>query len=315
MIPSPPEYLLALEGGGTRCQAALFDGAGRLRHTCDAGPVNTNFVPVAQAEQSAQAAVLGVLAAAAVPAAAVRHIVTALVAAQGVAQAAHALCPNADYRAYGELLVVFARAGLYRPHGVALVAATGSTAWGVRADDRREVLLGGWGALLGDEGSAYALGLLGLRAAVLASEQRAPAPTGLVAAVGAHFHLSPADLHTGLIELAYHPPLGRAEVARIAPVVTALAAAGDPLAVRLTAQVAADLADLALHAARRLFQPDEVFAVAVAGGLTNAGDLLLAPLAERLAAEFPHAAFHVGREAPAVALGRLALHALKENLC
>ncbi len=317
MAEHPPLdfFLIALEGGGTRCQAAVLDGAGRLRQTRDGGAVNTNFVSPQQARQAVLAAVQGALADAAVDPAEVRHFATALVAADFGAETFAALCPRAAFHAYGELAVVFARAGIYRPHGVAVVAGTGATAWGVRADDGREVVLGGWGALLGDEGSAYALGLLGLRAAVRAFEQRAAAPTGLVQGVAAALNLDLSNFRAGLITLAYQKPLTRTEIARLAVVVTELAARDDPLAVRLTAKVAADLASLALHAARRLFQPAEAFDMALAGGLLNAGDLLLGPLRRRLRAEFPNAALHLGREAPAVALGRLALHDLQEALC
>jgi N-acetylglucosamine kinase-like BadF-type ATPase len=309
MQPST-EYLIALEGGGSRCQAALLDGAGQLVRLRDASAVNTNFVSPAQARQAVLAAVQGALADGAIPPAAVRHFVTALVAADFGAETFAALCPQAAFRAYGELAVVFARAGLYRPHGVGVVAGTGATAWAVRADDGREVVLGGWGALLGDEGSAYALGLLGLRAAARAFEGRAPAPTGLVAALAAALNLNPADFQRELIALAYQKPLNRTEIAALAVTVTALAAQQDPLAARLTGKVAADLAELALHAARRLFQPGETFAVVVAGGLVNAGDLLLGALRQRLVAEFPNAQLQIGSEAPAVALGRLALYDL-----
>ena len=304
------DFLLALEGGGTRCEAALFDGAGQLLRTHAAGPVNTNFVTVEAAHAAVQAAVQGVLAAAHVPAEAVRHCAVTLVAAGFESETFTALCPNASYHPYGELRVVFARAGRYAPHGVGLVAGTGATAWGVRADDGREVVLGGWGSLLGDEGSAYALGLAGLRAAVRAFEGRAPEPTALAEAVGAHFGLTPETFRDGLIALAYHPPLSRTAVAQVAPVVTTLAAAGDPLARRLTAKVAADLADLARHTARRLFAPAEPFDVVVAGGLVSAGPLLLDPVAAALQSEFPNVTFLAGTQAPAVALGRLALHDL-----
>ena len=310
-----PGFLIALEGGGTRCQAALLDGAGRLWQTLDAGAVNTNFVSVEQGQQAVRQAVTGVLATAEVPAEAVRYFVTALVASNLGADTFRALCPNATYRTYGELQVVFARAGIFRPHGVAVVAGTGSTVWGVRADDGREVILGGWGALLGDEGSAYALGLLGLRAAVRAFEQRAPASTGLVEAISAYFNLSLDEFRSGLIDLVYRKPLSRTEIAKLATVVTSLASRHDPLALRITDKVSTDLAALALNAARRLFQPSEPFDVVLAGGLVNAGEIMLGPVCQRLRAEFPSVTLQVGREAPAVALGRLALHDLQEALC
>jgi N-acetylglucosamine kinase-like BadF-type ATPase len=313
-MQSPPQLLIALEGGGTRCQAALLDAAGRLLQTQDSGAVNTHFVPIEQAQAAVLDAVSGVLAAAGIQPGAVDYFVSALVGASFGPETFGALCPRATYRSYGELQVVFARAGIFRPHGVAVVAGTGATAWAVRADDGRQVILGGWGALLGDEGSAYALGLLGLRAAVRAYEQRAPAPTALVEAICAHFNLSQAQFRDGLIALAYHQPLSRTEIADLAVLVTRLAGAHDPLAARITGKVSTDLSNLALEAARRLFGPSESFDVVLAGGLVNAGEIMLGPLHQRLRAEFPCATVQVGGEAPAVALGRLALHDLQEAL-
>src|SRR5690606_14401309 len=53
--------------------------------------------------------------------------------------------------------------------GILLIAGTGSIAWG-RAEDGRLVRCGGWGALLGDEGSGYALGLGALGSAARAAD-------------------------------------------------------------------------------------------------------------------------------------------------
>ena len=68
---------------------------------------------------------------------------------------------------------------------------------------------------------------------------------------------------------------------------------------------------LALFAARSLFAPHEAFDVALAGGLFNAGSLMIDPLAQRMAAAYPHARLHLGTEEPAIALGRLRLHTLQ----
>jgi len=97
--------------------------------------------------------------------------------------------------------------------------------------------------------------------------------------------------------------------------VTRLAQQGDPAAIIITAKTAADLADLALFTASRLFNPGETFDFVIAGGLVNAGEVLLSPLRQKLAEAYPHMKFQTGSEAPAVALGRLALHDLKEKNC
>ena len=308
-------YLLALEGGGTRSQAALIDSAGRVLQALESGDVNTNFVSFKQAQKAVLSSVAGALQAAEVSGESVSHFAAALVGPDFGAETFGRLCPHAVYHYYNERDVVFARAGFYRPHGVGVVAATGATAWGVRADDGRKAAFGGWGALLGDEGSAYAMGLAGLRAAVRAYEGRASAPTQLVEAICQHFNLTETTFHQGLIQMAYQKPLSRAEIATLAVIVTRLAQQGDLLALRITAKVSADLKALALHAARSLFIPAETFDLVLAGGLANAGELVLAPLRQGLAQEFPRAVFHIGNEAPAVALGRLALYDLQEASC
>ncbi len=302
------QYILSLEGGGTRSQAALLDMAGNPLHIRASTDVNTNFVAYDEARAAVLRAVSGVLDAAGISGDNVVHFVSALIGPQFGAEVFGALIPNATYHYYGERDVVFARAGIYRPHGVAVVAATGATVFGIRADDGHQMSVGGWGTLLGDEGSAYAAGLLGLRAAVRAYEGRLDAPTGLVEAVCAHFKLPLATFQRDLVHLAYQKPLSRAEIAGFAAVVARLADSGDVAAARIMSKVAADLTALMLHVTRKLFVPTEPFDVAAAGGLLNAGELIIAPLRQTLACEFPHARFIIGVEEPAVALGCLLLH-------
>jgi len=306
-------YILALEGGGTRSQAVLVDPSGQVCASAAAKDVNTNFTAYQAAQAAVRQAVSQALAGAGADGAQVDWLVSALVGPRFGAETYADLCPRARYRYYAESQVVFARGGFYRPHGVALVAATGATAWGVRADDGRHEAFGGWGSLLGDEGSAHALGLSALRASTRAFEGRLDAPTRLVEAISAHFRLDPADYRAGLVRAAYGGPISRAEIAALAPLVTRLAAEGDAIARRLVQKTAADLAWLGLHAARALFSPAERFDYVVAGGLTAAGEPILAPLRAGLAQEFPLARFIVGNQDPAVALARLAMFDLSQE--
>lgn len=63
---------------------------------------------------------------------------------------------------------------LGQPVGTVLIAGTGSICY-ARTADGREARSGGWGHLIDDEGSAYALGRDILRAVVRAADGRAPA--------------------------------------------------------------------------------------------------------------------------------------------
>lgn len=303
-----PTYLLALEGGGTRSQAALLAGDGTVLQTTEAGDVNTNFTSLTQARQQVLSAVERTLSAAQVSGAEVGLFVSALVGPRFGPEVFGEMCPNARFLFFNERDVVFARAGIYRPHGIGLVAATGATTWGVRQDDGREVFFGGWGSLLGDEGSAYALGLMALRASARIYEGREADPSRLVEAICIHFGLHQETFRQELVHLAYQKPLSRAEIAGLAVVVTRLAAEGDLPATRLCQKNAGDLANLGLHAARMLFHSAEAFDFVTAGGLTAAGDLILAPLRQGLEKEFPRATLHAGDAPPAAALGKLAIY-------
>lgn len=301
-------FLVCLEGGGTRCQAALLDMTGRVLATSQSTSVNTNFVSLQAAHAAALSAVTQVLGAAAVPGERVTHFASALVVTRFGPELFGAVIPNAQYLTYTERDVIFARSGLYLPHGVAVVAATGATAWAVRADDGREVVAGGWGSLLGDEGSAYDVGLRMLRAATRLFEGRINAPSRIVEALCERFGLDHSTFRSGLCDVAYQKPLTRAEIGGLAPITTQLAREGDAVALEIVERVALDLADLTLFAAQRLFAPQETFDVAAAGGLFNAGALIVEALAQRLSGAFPRARLVIGVEEPAIALGHLVLH-------
>ena len=286
----------------------MLDFSGVPLHTSEATDVNTNFVSLQDSQAAVLHAVTTVLTTANIPGQQVTHFVSALVGPKFGAELFSPLLPNATYHYYTERDVIFARAGIYQPHGVAIVAATGASAWGMRADDGRIVMVGGWGTLLGDEGSAYATGLSALRAAVRIYEGRITTPTRLVEVLNAHFGFTPATFRSGMYDIAYRNPISRPKIAQLAVLVTGLAAEGDLVALRIIRKVADDLANLALFAVRSLFETHETFDVAAAGGLLNAGDLILAPLKQTLTTEFPRARFVIGKEEPAVALGRFALH-------
>lgn len=161
--------------------------------------------------------------------------------------------------------------------GVALISGTGSSCF-ARAPGGETVQVGGWGYLLGDEGSGYDLALRALRLATQTADGRAAAP-GVLAAILAEWGLAaPADL----VAHVHTPGLGRPEIAALARPLLALAEAGDADALALLDKAAADLAQMAATAARRLqlVMPP----LALAGGLLCAGTALRARLAHTLGA-------------------------------
>jgi len=107
--------------------------------------------------------------------------------------------------------------------GLLLIAGTGSVALG-RAEDGREARVGGWGLLLGDEGSAYEIGMRALRAIARSTDGRGRA-TGLLPRFLADLNLvGPDDM------IAWAAMAAKTAVAALAPTVCDLAADGDEVA-------------------------------------------------------------------------------------
>jgi len=187
--------------------------------------------------------------------------------------------------------------------GVMVIAGTGSVAIGLDPDGE-VARAGGWGYLFGDDGSAFALGRGGVHAALHAHDGTGP-DTILVERI-------PAAIGMDLAAITweyYQGRLDRTAIARFAAVVTAAAAAGDPVAGRLVADAAAALANLAAAVIRRLHWPDGATAVAPVGGVFDAGPIVLHPLREALASRAPGAVLVPSRYDPAAGALLLAVRA------
>ncbi len=124
--------------------------------------------------------------------------------------------------------------------GLILIAGTGSVAY-ARAEDGALHRTGGWGYLLGDEGSGFALGRLGLQA--VAHVLDGGPPTCLQALFAERFDLAARE---AILHQVYHAqwPLQDA-----APLVLEAADAGDAVAARILREQTGALARQAAWAA------------------------------------------------------------------
>jgi glucosamine kinase len=191
-------------------------------------------------------------------------------------------------------------AGVPGGAGVVVVAGTGSIAYG-RDAQGRAARAGGWGYVLGDEGSGYWLGRHALRAVVRAADGRGRT-TALTARVLAHFHV---DRPQDLVWEIYGSGLKPTAIASLAAEVGAAAMEGDTLAEDIINAGAVELAGAAASVARRLSL--ERCPVVLAGGILRG----VAPLRERVVANLsralPDAEARVLEVEPALGAVRLAL--------
>src|SRR6478736_905450 len=146
--------------------------------------------------------------------------------------------------------------------GVALIAGTGSSAFG-RAQGGAIKRCGGWGYLLGDEGSGYALGRASLQLA-LRSLEAGDLSDSLAAAV---IEKHSVKTVTELTRAIYGSGDPRHAIAALAPLVCAAADDHNSHAIEFLNRAATDLAELAARAARAVDVADSGFPLAISGGL------------------------------------------------
>jgi N-acetylglucosamine kinase-like BadF-type ATPase len=145
--------------------------------------------------------------------------------------------------------------------GIALICGTGSLAWG-RNREGQTARSGGWGYLLGDEGSGYAIALAGLRAAVRAADKR-DEPTDMLAAF---MRKLGADSPQDLVAKIYGTQMTRERLAELASVVFDLHTT-DASAERIIQIAASELAQMIATVAAELRLPSRSFTLAMAGGV------------------------------------------------
>lgn len=143
---------------------------------------------------------------------------------------------------------------------------------------------GGWGYLLGDEGSATHVGLQAIRAALRDWDGRGE-PTALTELVRTEFAV---DRLPDIKPVIYDAAFSRARFGALAPKVVALAAT-DQVAAGILAAAGRELALLARAVLVEIFTPIEATPVHLVGGMFAAGAPLLDPLRTELARTHPAA--------------------------
>ncbi len=152
-------------------------------------------------------------------------------------------------------------AGIGHRPGVVIIAGTGSIAYGRNSRDEA-ARAGGWGYVLGDEGSGYWIGRQALRAVVRHADGRGR-PTALTPHVLAHFGVSRAQ---ELVYAIYHRNLRPSAIAAVTRAVQQAADEGDEVALSILAVGARELAGSAASVVRQLDLGATPFTFVLAGG-------------------------------------------------
>ena len=199
--------------------------------------------------------------------------------------------------------LVALEAGAPGQPGVVIISGTGSISYGrnARGEAARS---GGWGYVLGDEGSGYWIGRAALRAVLREADKRGP-KTALTPLLLQHFGVSEAQ---GLIHEVYHTNLKPTAIGVLARSVSTAFSQGDSAAIGILRAAADELESAALSVARRLGMVGEPFVFILAGGIFRAVSWLEQELTRRLPLSAPGATVRLLDREPASGAVMLALH-------
>jgi N-acetylglucosamine kinase-like BadF-type ATPase len=260
-------HVIGIDIGGSKTHAVSHLSSATGHTTVEAYADSANIASVGEAEATTQiAAVLAALAAqghGGIP-----DVVCAGAAGvdspEGEQRLRSVLAPqigSARLEVVHDAHLILAAAGV--TDGIAVISGTGSVAWG-HLPDGRTARAGGWGYLLGDEGSGYGIARDAVRHALAQADLGQPADlltTTMLKACGVPTPHALLDHFYAQAERRYW--------ARKSEVVFGLADAGDTAAIALVSAAAASLAELVRQVHRSLGRPADLPVVLGGGVFAN----------------------------------------------
>jgi N-acetylglucosamine kinase-like BadF-type ATPase len=244
-------YVLGIDGGGTKTQAVLMNANAEILGTGEAGPSNYQSIGEQQAKNSIIDAIIGAIADANLSGINIHGISLGLAGAgrpEDIALIKTWLpeiminTANIQWSLSAENILVCNDSlialvgGVGQPVGMVVIAGTGSQIFGQNQQGVTK-RVGGWGYLLGDEGSGYDLAIQGLKAVFRAYDGRGE-NTSLTSAFLNYLNLVNVE---GLIKLIYRSGWRVTDIAALAKIVDQEATQGDLIANQIIQGAIAEL--------------------------------------------------------------------------
>jgi N-acetylglucosamine kinase-like BadF-type ATPase len=243
---SGARFVMGVDGGATKTMAAVLDLESNALHLAHGGPSNEDTVGVRAAVRTLLATADEAIERAGINQDQLGSAVLAVAGVDTAAFARHVRSTRTEsWIVINDVVGAWATATGAGP-GVAAISGTGSNVFGV-GPNGRAWRAGGWGHVLGDEGSGYWLGVQSIKAALRDRDASGP-ETALSDAAIAFFDVP------SLEELAYRVysrPLTKGEIAAFAIETQHLAESGDAVARELYERGARELGEQIAAVIRR----------------------------------------------------------------
>ena len=275
--------ILGLDCGGTKTHAVLVDWNGEVLGEGFGGPSNPNASPMGTVRASIKEAVSealgnfrGSVKVACVSAAGTLGGMKDIL--EGILGE---LLPGAEIIVKRDYEIAHVACFLFNP-GVVFIAGTGSIAYGIN-EEGKTVRVGGWGHLVGDEGSGFWVGKEGIRAALRAYDGRGRG-TRLREYMLEYFKANTPD---GIIGRIYSSENPKTLLGGFAPYVVKAAREKDEVAMGIIKDAVEEIVLTYRAAVRRLGFSSVRDKLAITGGFYfGSRDLLRPLLTRRLEEEF-----------------------------
>ena len=315
--------VLGLDGGGTKTVCVLMDNTGQVLGRGEAGASNYQSVGKKAAFSSIQSALTQAVASTGIVKVEaiclglagverprdiqVAHSFVEQLRSSDVLPVTWALQPSNIVICNDALIALVG--GVGHAEGIVAIAGTGSIIFG-RNHQGCTKRVGGWGHILGDEGSAYYIAVQGMQAALRAYDGRCES-TSLQEHLKQHLGLSSLE---NLVEVIYQQGWGVKEIAALAPIVDQAAASGDEVAINIIENAVKELVRATQVVINAIFSPTEVFEVVTIGSVWRGFSLIRERFEASLVARKPLAKVILPRHEPAYGAGLLAINALSSSL-
>lgn len=234
-------YVIGIDGGGTKTALKLADEKGNIILTLEGGPCNINSMEKKSVEKMMKELINNSLEKAQLS---MEDIKTLCIGTAGVDRPSDKAIMEEIIRGTGfdgkAIITNDAVTALYGgvggDEGVILISGTGSICYG-RNSEGETKRAGGWGHLIGDEGSGYYIGISAINR-IAKGHDGIEERTVMTDLILEHLKLENAS---GLIEYVYRSGAGKSEIASLARLVDEAYKQGDSIAEEILLKAAFEL--------------------------------------------------------------------------
>ncbi len=275
-------YVIGVDGGGTKTEFALLDYSGNIIGRAKGDSTNYQAIGGKKLKAELLKGFGAVMNSSDVPAVKIEHVFLGLAGAGRESDRKEIISLFDDTEFNKKITVdsdaMVALAGAFGTGpGIIIISGTGAICFGKNCEGKI-VRSGGWGYLLGDEGSGYFIGREAIIAALKDLDGRGD-KTRLREKIEKHFKLTSIDQ---IIPHIYQNRIDRVAVADLAPIVFEQANQGDAVAEEIIRSASKELGIMARAVAQQLnFESDEI-KVALIGSIFKQKEMLINEISKEL---------------------------------